>query len=77
MSPDEKLIYMANQIAKFFTAQGEERAAVGVSDHLLKFWDPEMRRSFLAAVDRDDSPLLPAVKAAVPRIRAGNPPHRR
>jgi len=73
MSPDEKLIYMANQIAKFFAAQGKERASVGVADHLLKFWDPEMRRTFLAAVDRDDSPLLPAVKAAVPRVRAGNP----
>lgn len=72
MSQDEKLIYMANQIAKFFAAQGPERAAAGVADHLLKFWDPEMRRTFLAAANRDDSPLHPAVKAALPKVRAGN-----
>jgi formate dehydrogenase subunit delta len=77
MSQADKLVYMANQIAKFFSAQGEERAAAGVADHLLKFWDPDMRRTFLAAVDRDDSNLLPSVKAALPRVRKGNPPAHR
>lgn len=74
MSPDDKLVYMANQIAKFFAAQGEDRAAAGVADHLLRFWDPEMRRTFLAAAERDGAQLHPAVKAALPRVRAGNRP---
>lgn len=74
MSLDDKLIYMANQIAKFFASQGEEHAAAGVADHLLKFWDPEMRRSLLAAAERDATGLHPAVKAALPRVSEGNPP---
>jgi formate dehydrogenase subunit delta len=70
MKPDEKLAYMANQIAKFFAAQGGERAARGVADHLQKFWDPVMRRDFLAAAAKDSSSLHPAVKAALPILQA-------
>ena len=69
MTPDEKLVYMANQIAKFFAAQGEERAAAGVADHLQKFWAPEMRRSFFALAARDPEKLHPAVKAAIPLMK--------
>ncbi|HEY2446920.1 MAG TPA: formate dehydrogenase subunit delta [Rhizomicrobium sp.] len=69
MKPDEKLAYMANQIAKFFAAQGEERAARGVADHLQKFWDPVMRRDFLAAAAKDNSGLHPAVRAALPMLQ--------
>lgn len=65
MKPDEKLAYMANQVAKFFAAQGEERAAKGVADHLQRFWNPDMRRDFLAAAAKDSSNLHPAVIAAV------------
>ena len=74
MSEDEKLVYMANQIAKFFAAQGEERASAGVADHLLKFWDPEMRKTLLAVADKDGAALLPAVRGALARVRRGNPP---
>jgi formate dehydrogenase subunit delta len=73
MSPDEKLVYMANQVAKFFAAQGEARAAAGVADHLQKFWDPEMRRAFLAEARREPGRLHPAVKAAVPLLRVPEP----
>ncbi|HEY3777797.1 MAG TPA: formate dehydrogenase subunit delta [Rhizomicrobium sp.] len=69
MNPDEKLAYMANQIAKFFAAQGEERAKKGVADHIAKFWGPDMRRDFLAAAAKDSSNLHPAVKAALPLLR--------
>lgn len=70
MNPDEKLAYMANQIAKFFAAQGEERAAKGVADHLQKFWSPDMRRDFLAAAEKGNLNLHPAVKAALPMLQA-------
>lgn len=70
MKPDKKLAYMANQVAKFFAAQGEERAAKGVADHLEKFWNPDMRRDFLAAAAKDSSNLHPAVKAALPLLQA-------
>jgi formate dehydrogenase subunit delta len=70
MNPDEKLAYMANQVAKFFAAQGEEKAAKGVADHLHRFWNPDMRRDFLAAARKDSSNLHPAVKAALPLLIA-------
>ncbi len=46
MSPD-KLTYMANQIGRFFASQGEEQAVPLIADHLLKFWDPRMRKAIL------------------------------
>jgi formate dehydrogenase subunit delta len=52
MSPD-RLIYMANQIGKFFAAQeraDEARAVAGIAAHLTKFWDPRMRRDIVAQV---------------------------
>ena len=70
MNPDEKLAYMANQIAKFFAAQGEDKAAMGVADHIRKYWNPDMRHDFLAAAAKGDLNLHPAVKAAVPLLRS-------
>lgn len=70
MNPDEKLAYMANQIAKFFDAQGEDKAATGVADHIQKFWNPDMRRDFLAAAAKGNLDLHPAVKAALPLLKA-------
>jgi formate dehydrogenase subunit delta len=70
MKPDEKLAYMANQIAKFFASQGEERAARGVADHIEKFWNPDMRRDFLVATAGGTLDLHPAVRAALPLLRA-------
>jgi len=68
MNTDEKLIYMANQIADFFAAQGEARAVAGIAEHIQKFWTPQMRRDFLALAARDDSGLKPHVKKAVALI---------
>lgn len=48
MSHEEKLVYMANQIGKFFAAQGEERAVSEIADHLKKFWTPRMRAEIVA-----------------------------
>ena len=43
MSHDDKLVRMANEIGKFFAAQGEARAVEGIATHLRKFWTPRMR----------------------------------
>jgi len=58
MHTDEKLVMMANQIATFFAAQGEERAVPAIADHIRKFWDPEMRRKFLGLATADMHPLV-------------------
>ena len=43
-----RLIAMANQIGRFFHAQGEAAVVAGVEDHLRRFWDPRMRREIVA-----------------------------
>ena len=63
MHTDEKLVYMANQIASFFAAQGEAKAVPAIADHIKKFWDPEMRRKFLSVADTAE--LHPLVRKAV------------
>ncbi len=68
MSTDDKLIYMANQIAGFFKAQGETRAVAGIVTHINQFWDPMMRREFLAITKADSSALSPLVVKALPQI---------
>ena len=69
MSP-EKLVHMANQIGLFFRHQGEEAAAASVADHLLKFWEPRMRKSIIAYVQKGGSGLEPAVLRAVKSLPA-------
>jgi formate dehydrogenase subunit delta len=64
MSPD-KLVYMANQIGKFFASQGEEKAVPLIADHLVKFWDPRMREEIVAYLAADGSGLDPDVRRAV------------
>ena len=51
MSPD-RLIYMANQIGKFFQSQGHDKAVPGIAEHIKKFWDPRMRKRDLCASRR-------------------------
>jgi formate dehydrogenase subunit delta len=69
MSPD-KLVYMANQIGKFFASQGEEKAVPQIADHLAKFWDPRMRREILAHLAAGGAGLDPMVLAAVQTLPA-------
>ena len=45
---DEKLVFMANQIAAYFRSYPEADAVVGVADHLKSFWTPGMIRSLTA-----------------------------
>ena len=68
MSPD-KLVYMANQIGRFFARQGFDRSVDAIVDHLTKFWDPRMRATILAHLDAGGSNLDPAVREAVGKLR--------
>jgi len=69
MSPD-KLVYMANQIGKFFASQGEEAAVPAIADHLVKFWDPRMRQAILAHLAEGGRGLDPVVQKAVEHLPA-------
>lgn len=69
MSP-ERLVYMANQIGRFFATQGEEEAVTGTMDHLRQFWDPRMREEILAYAEAGGEGLDPNVRAAVMQLKA-------
>jgi formate dehydrogenase subunit delta len=65
----ERLIYMANQIAKFFAAQPGDGAA-GVANHLKSFWDPQMRAEIIAWTAAGGDGLDPLSAEAVGRLAA-------
>ncbi|HMA71154.1 MAG TPA: formate dehydrogenase subunit delta [Xanthobacteraceae bacterium] len=67
MSP-EKLVYMANQIGKFFASQGSQKAVAGAADHIKKFWDPRMRAAIAAYIDDGWSGLEPHVRLAIVQL---------
>lgn len=39
----DRIVSMANQIARAFAAEGEARAVPQIADHIDKFWDPRMK----------------------------------
>ena len=64
-SSDQRLVYMANQIAKFFAAQPRERAVKGVAKHIADFWDPRMREHIRAHVEAGGAGLDVIAREAV------------
>ena len=51
MDPN-KLVKMANEIARFFAVEPVRAVAVeGVAGHLKRFWEPRLRREILAVPD--------------------------
>jgi formate dehydrogenase subunit delta len=76
-SPDEKphgtndkLVYMANQIGTFFDSQDKSTASAKIADHIIKYWDPRMRRAILAHLDAGGAGLDPAARQAIEALRA-------
>ena len=68
MSPD-KLVYMANQIGKFFAHEGDSQAVDSIATHLKKFWDPRMREAILTHLAAGGAGLDPLPRRAVEKLR--------
>jgi formate dehydrogenase subunit delta len=68
MSLDNKLVYMANQIGKFFASQGQDMAVAGTADHIKKFWDPRMRAAIFAHLKAGGAGLDPDVRMALEQL---------
>jgi formate dehydrogenase subunit delta len=68
MSP-EKMIYMANQIATFFTTKPYAEGVTGVAEHINAYWEPRMRQQFFALLDAEPGKFHPLVIAAAPSVR--------
>ena len=68
-----RLIRMANQIGTFFLSKPHEEGVAGVAEHINKFWEPRMRRQFLAIIEAGGEGLKPIVLEAAPSVRRPAP----
>lgn len=67
----EHLIRMANQIGTFFESMPERQEALeGIATHIKKFWEPRMRREFLALLEAGGEGVSPIVREALDKHRA-------
>ena len=68
MSPD-RLVYMANQIGKFFEVQRADEVVPGIANHIRKFWDPRMRAAIFAYIDAGGEGIDPPVREALLKLK--------
>lgn len=67
--PHAKLIYMANQIAKFMESKPHDEGVAGLSSHINDFWEPRMRRHLFEVLDAGGAGLRPLVLDAAAKIK--------
>ncbi len=64
-----RLVEMANDIAAYFAAESDQAiGAEGVRQHLVKFWEPGMRRKLLRYVREGGEGLVPLARTAVEQL---------
>ena len=69
----DKLITMANQIARFMESKPHDEGVAGLAGHINDFWEPRMRREFFAIVDKGGDGLLPLVIQAAGKVNRPEP----
>jgi formate dehydrogenase subunit delta len=62
-----------DKIGRFFASQKQDTAVAAIEDHLLKFWDPRMRRAILAQLADGSIELDPPVRQAVEQMGRRTP----
>lgn len=76
MSTRERLVYMAEQIARNFAVQSPDQVAEALADHIRQFWDPRMRAQIAGIAEQTPERLSGTVAAAVARLKQQDiPPH--
>ena len=68
----DKLVYMANQIAREFGFQQPGQAAEATADHLRKFWDPRMKAMIREHLGAGGHGLSETARAAVAMLDASH-----
>jgi formate dehydrogenase subunit delta len=64
-----KLVYMANQIAKFMESKPQDQGVAGLAAHINDFWEPRMRRHLFEVLDAGGAGLRPLVIEAARLIK--------
>ena len=68
-SQHAKLIYMANQIAKFMESKPHAEGVALLASHINDFWEPRMRRHLFEVIDAGGEGLRPLVLQAAEKIK--------
>jgi formate dehydrogenase subunit delta len=64
----DKLVTMANQIAKNLAFQTGDKVVGATADHIRRFWDPRMRAQIIDHVEKGAEGMLPDARDAVLRL---------
>ena len=68
MSTSDKLVRMANQIARNLQVKGETAAIQATAEHIEKFWDRRMRATMNEHMSATQGEGLSAIAASAFRI---------
>ncbi len=68
----EKLLRMANEIARNLRSLPGEQPIIASAEHLRSFWTPGMRSSLIAYMNADGAGLDPIAIAALRQLQQGN-----
>ena len=72
MSPETmhaKLIYQANQIAKFMESKPHAEGVALLASHINDFWEPRIRLKIFEVIDQGGAGLRPLVLDAADKIK--------
>jgi len=72
MSTTDRLVYMANQIARNFAIEGGESAIEATRRHIRRYWDPPMRQRIVACLAADPAQFSDIARGAVEGLRDGD-----
>jgi formate dehydrogenase subunit delta len=62
----EKLVTMANDISNFFDAESDKiLAAEGVKKHIMRAWEPRMRKEIIEYYQHNGTGLSPLTTEAI------------
>lgn len=67
--PHSKLVYMANQIAKFMESKPHTEGVELTASHINDFWEPRMRKHLFEVLDAGGDGLRPLVLEAAKKIK--------
>ena len=71
---EQNLVMMANQIARNLASRGEAAAAAATADHIATFWDPRMKATAFALLQRAEAEFSPIARRALETLAAGVEP---
>ena len=69
MNSLDRLVHMANQIARNLATMGPDKAAAATADHVASFWDPRMKAMIFDRVAAGGEGLGPIALAAIRLLR--------